>query len=71
MALERITPDDAAENWRKVRAMARIYRLVVLLPLLAIALAIIWGAGYAQGLLSACSPAARPETISKESHNVR
>lgn len=72
MALfEKPTPDDTRENWRKVRAMLRVYRLALFLPLLALALALIWGSGYASGLLAKCAPVPRPETISKESNNVR
>lgn len=68
---EKPTPDDTKENWRQIRLMLRLYRLAFILPLLALALSMIWGAGYSKGLLAACSPAARTETISKDSNHDR
>ena len=55
-------PEQAAANWRYVAKRARVLFWLLMLP----ALALIWGAGYAQGLLSHCEAAIR-ETISKES----
>ena len=41
------SPEQQAENWKRVRAGLRRY----LLALLAAALILIWGLGYAQGMI--------------------
>lgn len=53
-------PDFARNNWRECRRYLRRYFIAALVP----ALALIWGAGYAKGLLDAagdCLPVARIE----------
>ena len=61
-------PDWAAGNWRYVRRVSRYYFVGLMVPILLL----LWGSGYAAGLLANCAPPpARHETISKESPNVR
>lgn len=53
-------PERAAQNWRDCARYLRRYFIALLVP----ALALIWGAGYAQGLLDAaadCLPTIRNE----------
>ena len=55
-----LSDDEKAENWRAVRRYLRRYFVALMIP----ALALIWGAGYAKGILDAagdCLPLARNE----------
>lgn len=55
--LRPLSDDEKAENWRAVRRYLRRYFIALLIP----ALALLWAAGYAKGLLdgsAACPPPA-------------
>lgn len=55
--LRPLSDDEKAENWRAVRRYLRRYLIALLIP----ALALLWAAGYAKGLLDAtgaCLPSA-------------
>lgn len=55
-----LSDDEKAENWRAVRRYLRRYFIALMVP----ALALIWGAGYAKGILDAagdCLPLVRNE----------
>ena len=58
--LRPLSDDEKAENWRAVRRYLRRYFIALLIP----ALALLWFAGYAKGLLDGsadCIPVARNE----------
>lgn len=57
-----LTDAEKRENWAAVRKMAKRYFWAAMLPILAL----LWGAGYAQGLIDA---ATCRELISKESND--
>jgi len=67
--LRPLSDDEKAANWATCRRYLRRYFVALLLP----ALALLWGAGYAKGLLdgwaAAMRESGRPETISKESNH--
>lgn len=51
-----LSSEEQAENWRAVRRGLRRWFIIALIPFLAL----LWGAGYAKGLLdgaAACLPA--------------
>lgn len=57
-------PERAAQNWRDCARYLRRYFIALLIPFLAL----LWFAGYAQGLLDAardCVPSARNERNTK------
>lgn len=56
--LRPLTPDEKAENWRACRKYLRRYFIASLIP----ALALIWGAGYGQGILAGYREVCGPET---------
>lgn len=57
-----LSADETAANYAYVRKRLKAYFWLAMLP----ALAAIWGAGYAYGLIDNCAAQIR-ETISKES----
>ena len=52
MSLRPLSDEEKAANWATVRKAGKFYFVALLLPFLAL----IWGAGYAQGLLDSCLP---------------
>lgn len=60
--LRPLTPAEKAENWAACRKYLRRYFALLMLPLLAL----LWGAGYAQGLLAGyrelCAPSHKEST---------
>lgn len=58
--LRPLSDDEKAENWRAVRRALRRYFIALMVP----ALALLWAAGYAKGLLDGAAvsaPATRNE----------
>lgn len=61
--LRKYNEEEVAANWAYVRRRARLFFWAAMLP----ALALIWGAGYAYGLLDHCATAFRETISTKES----
>lgn len=66
MAFRPLSPEESAENWRACRRYLRRYFLALIVP----GLALIWAAGYGQGLLDGArdcfaAPATRNERTPK------
>jgi hypothetical protein len=56
--LRPLSDDEKAENWRVVRKALRRYIIALMVP----ALALLWAAGYAKGLLDGAAQPAAPAT---------
>lgn len=63
--LRKLSEDEVAEQWAYIRSRARIYFWLAMAPVLAL----IWGAGYVQGLLDDCSLAIRNDVNKIEESN--